>query len=179
MAAPRSDPRLTTQLATPLGVVELHWGSTGLTRIQLGPCGGGPERTALCGHVPAEAGARRTVEQLMAYFDGVPVTFDGLRHVPGTAFQRRVWAALREIPYGRCRSYGEVARALDLPAGAARAVGAACGRNPLPVVCPCHRVVAADGALTGFGGGMPWKEALLALEGVAVRDGRVHLPSRG
>ena len=81
------------------------------------------------------------------------------------AFQRAVWAALRQIPRGATRSYGEIARASGRPA-AVRAVGAAVGRNPLSVIVPCHRVLGADGSLTGYAGGLPRKQALLRLEGV-------------
>lgn len=82
----------------------------------------------------------------------------------GTAFQRSVWAALRRIPPGRARSYGEIARALGRR-GAARAVGGACGANPIPLLIPCHRALAAGGRLGGFSGGLAWKRKLLAAEG--------------
>jgi len=81
----------------------------------------------------------------------------------GTAFQRQVWEALRRIPFGETRSYVEVARAVDRPR-ASRAVGQACGRNPLPLFIPCHRVISATGTLGGFSGGIQIKKALLALE---------------
>ena len=82
----------------------------------------------------------------------------------GTDFQRAVWRALRDIPPGETRSYGEVARRLGRPPGAARAVGQACGANPIPVLTPCHRVLAAGGKLGGFSGGPDWKRRLLAGE---------------
>ena len=81
----------------------------------------------------------------------------------GTDFQRDVWKALRAIPYGEVRTYGQIAAALGRP-NAARAVGAACGANPVPVIVPCHRVVAAGGGLGGFSGGLHWKKRLLHLE---------------
>ncbi len=83
----------------------------------------------------------------------------------GTAFQQRVWAALREVPAGKTRTYGEIALSLGQP-GASRAVGAACGANPIPLLVPCHRVVAAGGKLGGFSGGLSWKKLLLARETV-------------
>jgi methylated-DNA-[protein]-cysteine S-methyltransferase len=86
----------------------------------------------------------------------------------GTVFQRRVWEALRAIPYGETASYGEVARAIGRPA-ASRAVGAANGRNPISIVVPCHRVVGAGGALTGYGGGLDRKAWLLNLEARTLR----------
>ncbi|MEO0682831.1 MAG: methylated-DNA--[protein]-cysteine S-methyltransferase [Pseudomonadota bacterium] len=107
--------------------------------------------------------------QLDAYFAGDLRAFDLPLAPPGTPFQRAVWARLAEIPYGRTRSYGDIARALDAP-GASRAVGAANGANPIPVILPCHRVVGADGTLTGFGGGLDLKRRLLALEGAAIVD---------
>ena len=104
--------------------------------------------------------------QLAAYFTGELVTFDLPFELQGTEFQRRCWLALASIPYGQTVSYGEQARRLGLAGDAARAVGAANGRNPLPIVLPCHRVIGADGSLTGFGGGLHVKRYLLEHEGV-------------
>ncbi len=101
-----------------------------------------------------------TSQQLAAYFKGKLKEFDLPLSPEGTAFQRRVWEALRGIPYGETLSYGDLARRIGNPK-ACRAVGAANGRNPLPIVVPCHRVIGADGTLTGFGGGLPIKEQLL------------------
>jgi len=94
-----------------------------------------------------------------------------LADVEATPFQRAVWEALRRIPYGEVRSYGWVAKAVGRPR-AARAVGAACGANPWPIIVPCHRVIAADGSLGGYSAGLKWKRCLLKLEGVSL-DGRV------
>jgi methylated-DNA-[protein]-cysteine S-methyltransferase len=102
--------------------------------------------------------------QLAEYFAGERHAFDLPLAPAGTAFQRHVWAALAQIPYGELRSYREIARAIGQPA-AVRAVGAANGRNPLPIVVPCHRVVGSDGSLTGFAGGLEIKRRLLELEG--------------
>ncbi|MFH1652060.1 MAG: MGMT family protein, partial [Chloroflexota bacterium] len=100
-------------------------------------------------------------------FRGVPVAFpDALDLEAATEFQRRVWRAAREIPYGETRSYAWIAGKLGQP-GATRAVGQALGRNPLLIVIPCHRVLAGDGSLGGFRGGLPWKKFLLGLEKVA------------
>jgi methylated-DNA-[protein]-cysteine S-methyltransferase len=106
-----------------------------------------------------------TARQLDAYFEGDLVTFDLPLELRGTDFQRRCWLALASIPYGQTVSYGEQARRLGLGSDAARAVGAANGQNPLPIVLPCHRVIGADGSLTGFGGGLHVKRFLLELEG--------------
>jgi methylated-DNA-[protein]-cysteine S-methyltransferase len=106
-------------------------------------------------------------DELLGYFAGTRTLFSiPLSDGGATAFQRAVWDALRAIPYGETRSYGDVARAIGQP-GAARAVGAACGANPLPIVVPCHRVIAADGSLGGYSAGLKWKRALLRLEGRA------------
>jgi methylated-DNA-[protein]-cysteine S-methyltransferase len=103
--------------------------------------------------------------QLAAYFDGDLITFDLPLELTGTDFQRRCWLALATIPYGQTVSYGEQARRLGLGGDAARAVGAANGQNPLPIVLPCHRVIGANGSLTGFGGGLHVKRFLLEHEG--------------
>jgi methylated-DNA-[protein]-cysteine S-methyltransferase len=106
---------------------------------------------------------REVAEQLRAYFMGELREFDVRLAPHGTPFQQRVWAALRDIPYGATVSYAELAAAVGRP-GAARAVGAANGRNPIAVVIPCHRVIGASGTLTGYGGGLPRKRLLLDLE---------------
>ena len=103
-------------------------------------------------------------QQLGEYFAGKRETFDLPLAPRGTPFQREVWFALASIPYGQTASYAQLALRVDRPA-ATRAVGAANGRNPLPIVLPCHRVIGADGSLTGFGGGLPTKRVLLRLEG--------------
>jgi methylated-DNA-[protein]-cysteine S-methyltransferase len=103
------------------------------------------------------------VGQLEAYFAGERTEFDLPLHLEGTDFQRRVWAALREVPYGTTWSYGQLAAHVGSP-GASRAVGLANGRNPIAIIVPCHRVVGADGRLTGYGGGLERKQALLDLE---------------
>ena len=103
--------------------------------------------------------------QLDAYFAGELVAFDLPLELHGTEFQRQCWLALATIPYGQTVSYGEQARRLGLGPEQARAVGAANGANPLPIVLPCHRVIGADGSLTGFGGGLHVKRYLLEHEG--------------
>jgi methylated-DNA-[protein]-cysteine S-methyltransferase len=113
-------------------------------------------------HTFAEA-----IRQLNAYFAGELHDFDLPLAPQGTPFQLNVWARLREIPYGQTISYGELATRIGNPK-ASRAVGMANGRNPLPIVVPCHRVIGSSGKLTGFGGGLPAKQALLALERGAV-----------
>lgn len=106
---------------------------------------------------------RATMSQLAEYFAGQRKSFDLPLEFQGTEFQRQVWAALLTIPCGETRSYSEQARAIGNPA-AVRAVGAANGRNPISIIAPCHRVIGASGALTGFGGGLAAKAWLLAHE---------------
>jgi methylated-DNA-[protein]-cysteine S-methyltransferase len=101
--------------------------------------------------------------QLDEYFAGTRTTFDFPLRLQGTPFQEKVWAALRDIPYGETRSYQQIAQAIGQPK-ACRAVGMANHRNPIYIVVPCHRVVGANGALTGYGGGLDMKKALLELE---------------
>ena len=103
-------------------------------------------------------------QQLGEYFAGRRRVFDLPLAPRGTEFQRAVWQALADIPYGNTISYAQLAQRIGNPTGT-RAVGAANGRNPLPIVLPCHRVIGADGGLTGFGGGLPTKQFLLRLEG--------------
>ena len=101
--------------------------------------------------------------QLTEYFDGARTAFDLPLALAGSPFQRRVWRALQDIPYGETVGYGYVARRLGVPS-AARAVGVANGQNPVCVIVPCHRVIGADGSLTGYGGGLERKRLLLELE---------------
>lgn len=106
------------------------------------------------------------IAQLDEYFAGERTVFDVPVELHGTPFQRQVWRALCDIPYGRTISYGELARRIDNPS-AVRAVGLANGRNPVSVIVPCHRVIGADGSLTGYGGGVERKRRLLDLEAEA------------
>ncbi|WP_282700476.1 methylated-DNA--[protein]-cysteine S-methyltransferase [Streptomyces sp. CC219B] len=109
---------------------------------------------------------RDAEEQLAAYFAGELKEFRLPLHTEGTEFRRRVWAALDTVPYGATTSYGEIAARIGAPRAAVRAVGGAIGANPLLIVRPCHRVIGADGSLTGYAGGLERKTVLLTLEGV-------------
>ena len=149
------------ELSTPVGRLLLAADEDGLRGISFRD---GPRP------VEAAEGWRRTREpfreaiaQLDAYFRGRLQRFDLALAPEGTPFQREVWSALTTIPYGETVSYGDLARLLGRPA-VSRAVGAANGRNPIPIVIPCHRVIGADGSLTGFGGGLAIKRRLLELE---------------
>jgi methylated-DNA-[protein]-cysteine S-methyltransferase len=149
---------------TPVGRLLLAGDATALTRVhfQSGPHPLQPASDWQEDRRPFE----HVRMQLEEYFGGTRRTFSVRLAPAGTAFQQAVWQALRAIPYGQTIGYGELARRLGRANGA-RAVGLANGANPLPIIVPCHRVIAADGSLTGFGGGLPIKRALLALEGAA------------
>jgi methylated-DNA-[protein]-cysteine S-methyltransferase len=114
-------------------------------------------------HLDTTGGLDGVCRELDTYFSGRLKRFSTLVAPDGTPFQRRVWTALCDIPYGRTVSYGELARTIGAEK-AVRAVGAANGANPIAIVVPCHRVIGANGSLTGFGGGLPVKRALLDLE---------------
>lgn len=158
------------QLDTPVGPLGLYGTPAGLLAVTL------PNET----RVDAEARLRRTLgadatfsddalaldsalAQLRAWFARERHDFALTLDPRGTPFQRAVWAAVATIPWGATRSYADIARQIDKPA-AVRAVGAANGANPLPLVIPCHRVIGSNGSLTGFGGGLPLKQQLLAWE---------------
>jgi methylated-DNA-[protein]-cysteine S-methyltransferase len=150
------------EIDSPVGVLMLVGTARALARIhfQAGPR---PLRPAK-GWQPTADAFVQVQAQLREYFCGARRSFDLPTAAEGTRFQLRVWQALTTIPYGETVSYGELGRRLGLSRGA-RAVGLANGANPLPIVVPCHRVIGADGTLTGFGGGLRIKRALLALEG--------------
>jgi len=145
---------------TPIGALVLAGDERALTRV------------AFHDGVTAPAGWRRDDarfaqerRQLQEYFAGSRAAFDIALRLEGSPFQRRVWQALRAIPHGTTTTYGEIAAKLG-DGASARAVGAANGRNPIAIIVPCHRVIGADGTLTGYAGGLERKQALLAHEGV-------------
>ena len=144
-------------IQSPIGVITIELIDDVLTYVNFGKIGeatpGGPSRG-----VAAEA-----ARQLKAYFAGKLQEFDLPLHAEGTPFRKKVWQALYEVPYGQTRSYGEIARTVD---SAPRAVGGACGANPIAVIIPCHRIVGANGWVGGFSGGngCATKSQLLELE---------------
>lgn len=151
------------QLPTSLGVFSAHFTERGLAALTFP---GQAERVVEVG------GTRAQLAWLDLASDAINTVLAGRRPraippldwVRSTEFQRRVWKALQGIPLGETRQYADLARDLGCP-GAARAVGQACGANPIPVLVPCHRVLAAGGTLGGFSAGLEWKRRLLALEG--------------
>lgn len=165
-----------TQMSSPLGVLRIVANRDAITAVEFAP-----EPDARPGSSQARAAAVASgrpvgdrddahpllveaVRQLTAYFSGDLKHFDLPVDPQGTPFQRRVWDQLREIGYGETATYGQVAGRLGMTAAASRAVGLANGRNPIPIVIPCHRVVGADGALTGYAGGVRRKQLLLDME---------------
>jgi methylated-DNA-[protein]-cysteine S-methyltransferase len=146
----------TRAVATPIGTLGLVGSEAGVSALHWSAAGLEGES---CG-VLDEAAA-----QLEAYFAGERTAFDLPLDLRGTEFQRRCWLALASIPYGQTVSYGEQSRRLGFGPATARAVDAANGQNPVAIVLPCHRVIGADGSLTGFGGGLAVKRFLLEHEG--------------
>jgi len=153
---------------SPIGELLLVGDGVALTHVWFDPHGRDARRLRRCQeegrYAPDDPVLARARTQLDEYFDGTRTAFDVALAPSGTAFQQRVWTALREIPYGTTESYGSVAHRLGLPLTASRAVGTANGSNPIPIIVPCHRVIGADGSLTGFGGGIERKRFLLDLE---------------
>ena len=155
-----------TEFVSPIGVLLLRGSTRGLTGLYMEEHLHGPVEQERAGWTRDDARFVKERRQLEEYFAGTRVAFDlplDLASTGGTAFQQRVWAALSGIPYGETISYGELARRIGQPA-AVRAVGLANGRNPVSIIVPCHRVIGANGALTGFGGGIKRKQVLLELE---------------
>jgi methylated-DNA-[protein]-cysteine S-methyltransferase len=147
-------------IASPIGTLLAAKDDVGLTALLL-PGASAPSGAEFAPeNDPSFADVR---SQLHEYFAGTRTTFDLQLHPTGSAFQLRVWEALREIPYGETASYAEVAAKLGKP-GAFRAVGAANGQNPIAIIVPCHRVIGSNGSLVGYGGGLATKRWLLGHE---------------
>jgi methylated-DNA-[protein]-cysteine S-methyltransferase len=152
-----------TLVPSPIGPVTLVATDGVLSKVLLPELDGSPARGAF--GVAVGDGFTEAARQLAEYFAGIRTAFDLPLHLAGSAFQQRVWAGLIRIPYGETRSYGQLAADVGLdPRTASRAVGAANGRNPLAIIVPCHRVIGADGSLTGYAGGIERKRFLLDLE---------------
>ena len=145
---------------SPIGLLTLAGRGSVLTNLRMVDQTYEPGRA---GWSPDPGAFSTAVDQLEAYFAGELTDFDIELDLRGTEFQQRVWKALLTIPYGETRSYGEIAEQIGA-LGAARAVGLANGHNPIAIVVPCHRVIGANGTLTGFGGGLDRKRTLLELE---------------
>ncbi len=155
-----------TVLDSPIGPLTLVADGSMLAGLYMDVHGRAPDGAVLGEPVPPDCGdpvLAAAAGQLKAYFAGQLTEFSLPLELAGTPFQRTVWAALRAIGYGETISYGQLADRIGQPS-ASRAVGLANGRNPVSIVVPCHRVVGADGSLTGYGGGLDRKRYLLALE---------------
>lgn len=150
-------------LPSPIDDLLLTTDGHALTRVYFSPQTGIQNREGWY-HDETHPVLEQAGNQLSEYFAGERQVFDLPLAPTGTAFQQRVWIALRRIPHGETRSYRDIAAELGLSPAASRAVGLANGANPLPIVVPCHRVIGANGALTGFGGGLERKRFLLDLE---------------
>jgi methylated-DNA-[protein]-cysteine S-methyltransferase len=161
-----------TTLHSPLGEITLVAHDGVLSGLYFTDHARGPDIATFGPRV--DAGFEAAVEQLGEYFRGNRTRFDLPLAPRGNAFQQRVWALLRDIPYGETRSYGQLATALG-NVGLARAVGAANGQNPLGVIVPCHRVIGANGKLVGYAGGLERKRFLLDLEEAVSRGGWLGL----
>lgn len=152
---------LYSTLKSPIGELTLTTDGISVTGLYMRNQAHGPGRTRSWKR--DDAALKKPLAQLAAYFAGELRDFDLPLAARGTPFQQRVWRALCDIPYGETISYGELARRIGQPA-AARAAGLANGRNPISIVVPCHRVIGANGSLTGYGGGLERKRWLLAHE---------------
>ena len=147
-------------MESPVGLLTLAGRGTALNHLRMV---GATYEPSHAGWEADDTAFPDAIGQLTDYFAGERMEFDLELDLVGTDFQRRVWAALLTIPYGETRSYGEIADQVGSP-GAFRAVGLANGHNPIGIIVPCHRVIGANGSLTGYGGGIDRKRALLALE---------------
>ena len=165
-----------TDVITKFGTVRLCWHDETVINVVMGPFEPEERRATVRRFLPPHPEGQELIAKLMRYFIGHPTQFDvPLPPKVGTDFQRLVWEALRQIPFGTYETYGELALRLSLPVSRARNVGNAAAQNPLPIIYPCHRVVAATGALTGYSAGPHWKKALLQHEGVEVQNDRVQV----
>ncbi len=148
-----------TMVESPIGCLLLEATDRGICRVQLGK----ESRVAPADAFRDDAGLRPWAEEILAFVTGRATRFTAPLDIQGTPFQMRVWKELMKIPYGETRSYSAIARAIGKPR-AMRAVGSACGANPVALLIPCHRVIREDGSLGGFGWGLERKVALLKRE---------------
>lgn len=165
-----------TYMKSPSGTILLARKEAGLTRINFQE-GAHPFKPDASWR-QEDALLLEAIDQLRAYFDGERQAFDLPLAAEGTPFQQKVWRALQAIPCGETVTYGDIAQRIGRPT-ASRAVGAANGQNPLPIVVPCHRVIGANGKLTGFAGGLKIKKALLDHEARLTCQGQMPLPDSG
>ncbi|HVP38611.1 MAG TPA: methylated-DNA--[protein]-cysteine S-methyltransferase [Candidatus Saccharimonadales bacterium] len=158
-------PVISHLLGTPVGALELEASDEGLSRLVFLDRAPASRKAAPRGNEDAEVHMRAARKQLQEYFRGERKRFEVQLDLHGSDFEWQVWDLLLKIPYGKTRTYGQLARELG-GVEYARAVGGAVGSNPVSIIVPCHRVIGTDGSLTGYGGGLAKKEKLLRLEGV-------------
>mgnify|MGYP003444436049 CR=1 FL=1 len=160
---------LYTSFNSPIGKIHLALTEKGLCEIGIGESKkkfiSSLQKTYNIKPVKDDAAFKDLVKLLKRYLNGEKLRIDIPFDLKGTSFEKKVWKALLKIPYGKTKSYGEIAKEIGLPNGA-RAVGNACGKNPIPIIIPCHRVIAGNGGLGGYTGGIGIKKRLLRIEGV-------------
>ncbi|MBI5969840.1 MAG: methylated-DNA--[protein]-cysteine S-methyltransferase [Deltaproteobacteria bacterium] len=161
-----NQPLFYSSCASPIGRIFAAASDDGITHVCIGKVGL-LKRVSSCGARLHEDRGRfaEVFELLEKYFSGHRVVFKITLDITGSAFQKNVWAEIKKIPYGMTINYGEIAARLGIPKGA-RAIGNACGTNPVPIIIPCHRVLKGDGSIGGYAGGVEIKKRLLEVEGI-------------
>lgn len=166
-----------TDVVTRFGTVRICWHEETVINIVIGPFDPGERRTSIRRFLPPHAAGQELITKFMQYFLGQPTQFEvPLPPDVGTNVQRTIWSALKDIPHGQFETYGQIAMRLGLPESRARNIGNAVSQNPLPIIYPCHRAVAATGTLIGYSAGPHWKKALLEFEGVPLDYDKVRIP---
>ncbi|MDP6982880.1 MAG: methylated-DNA--[protein]-cysteine S-methyltransferase [Candidatus Latescibacteria bacterium] len=165
-----------TDVITKFGTVRICWHEETVINVVIGPFDPEDRRTTLRRFLPPHPAGQELIAKFMRYFMAKPTSFEiPLPPKIGTDFQRTVWEALNEVPSGSYETYGDLALRLGLPVSRARSVGNTVAQNPLPIIYPCHRIVASTDALTGYSAGPHWKKALLQHEGIAFDGNRVQI----
>lgn len=166
-----------TDVVTQFGTVRICWHEETVINIVIGPFDPGERRTSVRRFLSPHPAGQELIAKFIQYFIGQHTEFDvPLPPGVGTDAQRKIWSSLKEIPHGQFETYDQIAIRLDLPESQARIVGNAVSQNPLPIIYPCHRAVAATGGLIGYSAGPHWKKTLLQFEGVQIDYDKVRIP---
>lgn len=166
-----------TDVVTQFGTVRICWHEETVINIAIGPFDPGERRTSIRRFLPPHAGGQEVITKFMQYFIGQPTEFDvPLPPGVGTDAQRKIWSSLKSIPHGQSETYGQIAIRLGLQESQVRIIGNAVSQNPLPIIYPCHRAMAATGGLIGYSAEPHWKKALLEFEGVQIDYDKVRVP---